>query len=74
MKSFGNFHNDVATGLQNYFHYCSLEMSCAGAGANLSVFADRGIAPHLDALGYCAHPVPPGECPDDDQRHVPECW
>ncbi|MCQ4033932.1 hypothetical protein FK513_28830, partial [Klebsiella pneumoniae] len=19
-----------------------------------------------------AHPVPPGECPDDDQRHVPE--
>lgn len=28
MKSFGNFHNDVATVLQNYFHYCSLEMSC----------------------------------------------
>jgi glutaminase len=28
MKSFGNFHHDVATVLQNYFHYCALKMSC----------------------------------------------
>jgi glutaminase len=28
MKSFGNFNNDVATVLQNYFHYCALKMSC----------------------------------------------
>nr|MDK6825689.1 glutaminase [Lactobacillus gasseri] len=24
MKSFGNFHHDVTTVLQNYFHYCAL--------------------------------------------------
>lgn len=28
MKSFGNFHNDATTVLQNYFHCCSPEMSC----------------------------------------------
>jgi len=28
MKSFGNFHHDVTTVLQNYFHYCALKMSC----------------------------------------------
>ncbi|WP_286104361.1 glutaminase, partial [Escherichia coli] len=26
MKSFGNFHHDVTTVLQNYFHYCALKM------------------------------------------------
>ncbi len=72
MKSFGNFHNDVATVLQNYFHYCSLEMSCVELARTFLFLADRGIAPHLDAPVYCAPPVPPGECPDDDQRHVPE--
>ena len=25
---FGNFHHDVTTVLQNYFHYCALKMSC----------------------------------------------
>jgi glutaminase len=46
MKSFGNFHNDVTTVLQNYFHYCSLEMSCVEL-ARTFLLADRGIAPHL---------------------------
>ncbi len=49
MKSFGNFHNDVATVLQNYFHYCSLEMSCVELARTFLFLADRGIAPHLDA-------------------------
>ncbi|EIV9538684.1 TPA: glutaminase B [Klebsiella pneumoniae] len=49
MKSFGNFHNDVATVLQNYFHYCSLEMSCVELARTVLFLADRGIAPHLDA-------------------------
>ena len=47
MKSFGNFHNDVATVLQNYFHYCSLEMSCVELARTFLFLADRGIAPHL---------------------------
>ena len=49
MKSFGNFHNDVATVLQNYFHYCSLEMSCVELARTFLFLADRGIAPHLEA-------------------------
>ncbi len=49
MKSFGNFHNDVATVLQNYFHYCSLEMSCVELARTFLFLADRGIASHLDA-------------------------
>nr|WP_241584270.1 glutaminase B [Rosenbergiella epipactidis] len=28
MKSFDNFHNDVNTVLENYFHYCALSMNC----------------------------------------------
>jgi glutaminase len=48
MKSFGNFHNDVATVLQNYFHYCSLEMSCVELARTFLFLADRGVAPHLE--------------------------
>jgi glutaminase len=47
MKSFGNFHNDVATVLQNYFHYCSLEMSCV-SWREPFCFLPTGIAPHLE--------------------------
>ncbi|EQV58651.1 glutaminase 2 [Escherichia coli KOEGE 44 (106a)] len=36
MKSFGNFHHDVTTVLQNYFHYCALKM------------ANQGKAIHID--------------------------
>jgi glutaminase len=44
MKSFGNFHNDVATVLQNYFHYCSLEMSCVEL-ARTFCFSPTAVSP-----------------------------
>lgn len=42
MKSFGNFHNDVVTVLQNYFHYCALKMSCAELSRTFLFLADGG--------------------------------
>lgn len=48
MKSFGNFHNDVATVLQNYFHYCALKMSCVELAQTFLFLAHQGHAPHLD--------------------------
>ncbi|CAM4099420.1 MULTISPECIES: glutaminase B [Lelliottia] len=42
MKSFGNFHNDVATVLQNYFHYCALKMSCVELARTFLFLADQG--------------------------------
>ncbi len=71
MKSFGNFHNDVATVLQNYFHYCSLEMSCVELARTFLFLADRGIA-RISKRRLSRRYSPAGECPDDDQRHVPE--
>jgi glutaminase len=47
MKSFGNFHNDVTTVLQNYFHYCALRMSCVELARTFLFLADQGRAPHL---------------------------
>lgn len=47
MKSFGNFHNDVATVLQNYFHYCALKMSCAELARAFLFLAQGGQAAHL---------------------------
>lgn len=47
MKSFGNFHNDVTTVLQNYFHYCALRMNCAELAKAFLFFACEGRAPHL---------------------------
>jgi len=49
MKSFGNFHNDVTTVLQNYFHYCALRMNCAELAKTFLFLACEGRAPHLDA-------------------------
>lgn len=46
MKSFGNFHNDVATVLQNYFHYCALKMSCVELARTFLFLADRGYSSH----------------------------
>ncbi|MDY1035690.1 glutaminase B [Enterobacteriaceae bacterium RIT714] len=46
MKSFGNFHNDVATVLQNYFHYCALKMSCVELARTFLFLADKGFASH----------------------------
>ncbi|MCU6671510.1 glutaminase B [Enterobacteriaceae bacterium H4N4] len=47
MKSFGNFHNDVSTVLQNYFHYCALRMNCIELASTFLFLADQGRAPHL---------------------------
>jgi len=47
MKSFGNFHNDVPTVLQNYFHYCALKMSCAELARTFLFLANGG---HSDRL------------------------
>ncbi|AVY99001.1 MULTISPECIES: glutaminase B [Lelliottia] len=44
MKSFGNFHNDVATVLQNYFHYCALKMSCVELARTFLFLADQGFS------------------------------
>ncbi|WP_409438232.1 glutaminase B [Scandinavium sp.] len=48
MKSFGNFHNDVTTVLQNYFHYCSLKMSCAELARTFLFLANQGHFPERD--------------------------
>lgn len=48
MKSFGNFHNDVITVLQNYFHYCALKMSCAELARTFLFLANQGRAAHPD--------------------------
>ncbi|HEY2452946.1 MAG TPA: glutaminase B [Scandinavium sp.] len=45
MKSFGNFHNDVATVLQNYFHYCALKMSCVELAQTFLFLANQGHFP-----------------------------
>lgn len=49
MKSFGNFHNDVTTVLQNYFHYCALRMSCTELARTFLFLANQGRALHNDA-------------------------
>lgn len=51
MKSFGNFHNDVATVLQNYFHYCALKMSCSELAQTFLFLANQGRSPrHNQAI------------------------
>lgn len=47
MKSFGNFHHDVTTVLQNYFHYCALKMSCVELARTFVFLANQGHAFHL---------------------------
>lgn len=48
MKSFGNFHNDVSTVLQNYFHYCALRMNCMELAQTFLFLANQGYQPGLD--------------------------
>ncbi|EJH1779706.1 glutaminase B [Escherichia coli] len=48
MKSFGNFHHDVTTVLQNYFHYCALKMSCVELAPTFVFLANQGKAIHID--------------------------
>jgi glutaminase len=49
MKSFGNFHHDVTTVLQNYFHYCALKMSCVEL-ARTFVFLARSATCFISEL------------------------
>lgn len=49
MKSFGNFHNDVSTVLQNYFHYCALKMSCVELAQTFLFLAQGGHAAHISS-------------------------
>lgn len=49
MKSFGNFHNDVTTVLQNYFHYCALRMSCTELARTFLFLANQGKAPQSES-------------------------
>lgn len=49
MKSFGNFHHDVSTVLQNYFHYCALRMSCTELAQVFLFLANQGRQPGMDA-------------------------
>ncbi|MDA4823519.1 glutaminase, partial [Enterobacter kobei] len=39
--------NDVATVLQNYFHYCALKMNCVELAQTFLFLAHQGHAPHL---------------------------
>lgn len=48
MKSFGNFHHDVTTVLQNYFHYCALKMNCVELAKTFVFLASQGKTFHLD--------------------------
>ncbi|EEY9037280.1 glutaminase B [Escherichia coli] len=48
MKSFGNFHHDVTTVLQNYFHYCALKMICVELARTFVFLANQGKAIHID--------------------------
>ena len=42
MRSFGNFENDVIPVLNNYFHACSLRMSCVDLAKTFSYLANKG--------------------------------
>lgn len=46
MKSFDNFHNQVPTVLQTYFHYCSLTMTCAELARCFLYLANEGYGLH----------------------------
>ncbi|MGF1721519.1 glutaminase B [Vibrio kyushuensis] len=44
MRSFGNFENDVIPVLNNYFHACSLKMSCVDLAKTFSYLANKGTS------------------------------
>lgn len=46
MRSFGNFDNDVIPVLHNYFHACSLKMSCVQLAKTFSYLANKGVSVH----------------------------
>lgn len=69
MKSFGNFHNDVATVLQNYFHYCALKMSCVELAQTFLFLAHQARAASRSGRRFPTAGAA-GQRPDGDQRHV----
>lgn len=44
MRSFGNFNNEVIPVLNNYFHACSLKMSCVELAKTFSYLANKGVS------------------------------
>jgi len=48
VSDIGNFHHDVTTVLQNYFHYCALKMSCVELARTFVFLANQGKAIHID--------------------------
>ena len=44
MRSFGNFENEVIPVLNNYFHACSLKMSCVDLAKTFSYLANKGAS------------------------------
>ncbi|MGL6261376.1 glutaminase B [Vibrio sp. WXL210] len=44
MRSFGNFDNEVIPVLNNYFHACSIKMSCADLAKTFSYLANKGVS------------------------------
>ncbi|WP_086981445.1 glutaminase B [Vibrio aphrogenes] len=46
MRSFGNFENEVIPVLNNYFHACSLKMSCVDLAKTFSYLANKGQSVH----------------------------
>ncbi len=56
MKSFGNFHHDVTTVLQNYFQYCALKMSGVELARTFVFLANQGRT--LDVISSPVVPSP----------------
>lgn len=54
MKSFQNIESDVPTVLAQYFHQCSIEMSCQQLARSWLFLANRGIDP-LTKQMICSH-------------------
>lgn len=55
MKSFGNFHHDVTTVLQNYFHYCALKMSCVELARTFVFLANSWQQANVGVEGRCCY-------------------
>ncbi len=72
MKSFGNFHNDVATVLQNYFHYCALKMNCVELAQTFLFLAHQGHA-RIWARRCLPDAGPADQRLNGNQRDVSEC-
>lgn len=48
MKDFGNIENDLDEVLDTYFHFCSIEMTCAELAKAFLLFTNHGVVPRQD--------------------------